>query len=128
MKALSCSSPPRFSSKTPFVKTVVAVTALLQAAASAAPIAWTGGTANWDASNARWNPTDEPDAEDEAIFNTAHVVTMANPADTIQALTLSGGIDLLTNGNDLIVDGLVQLSDAGTVLVIDGSASLLRAD
>ncbi len=95
---------------------------------SAAPIVWTGGTANWDASNARWNPADEPDGDDEAIFNTSNVVTMVNATDTIQALTLAGGIDLLTNGNDLIVDGLVDLSGASTVLGIGGSASSLRAD
>ena len=94
----------------------------------AAPIVWIGGNANWDAANANWNPADEPDANDEAIFNTPNTVNLANATDTIQALTLSGGIDLLTNGNDLVVDGLVQLVDASTVLIVGGSTSQLTAD
>ncbi len=110
---------------------VIAATVLAAGTAghtSAAAIIWMGGNANWDASNANWNPADEPDSNDEAIFNTPNAVNMANATDTIQALTLSGGIDLLTNGNDLVVDGLVQLGDAGTVLAIGGSTSLLTAD
>jgi len=96
--------------------------------AQAAPITWIGGNANWDATNANWNPNDEPDSNDEAIFNTPNTVNMANASDIIQALTLSGGIDLSTNGNDLTVDGLVQLVDASTNLFIGGSTSLLNAD
>lgn len=113
---------------TPLLRLCAVLAAGITTPASAATIVWTGGTANWDASNSRWNPADEPDAEDEAVFNTSHTVTMVNATDTILALTLSGGLDLLTNGNDLTVDGLVQLSDAGTVLEIGGSTSLLRAD
>ena len=100
----------------------VAISLGLSAAAHAAPIVWIGGNANWDATNANWNPSDEPDADDEAIFNTPNTVNLANATDTILALTLSGGIDLNTNGNDLTVDGLVQLDDASTILIIGGSS------
>ena len=110
---------------TPLLRLCAVLAVGITGPVSAATVVWTGGTANWDTSNARWTPVDEPDADDAAVFNTAHVVTMVNASDTILALTLSGGIDLLTNGNDLTVDGLVELSDAGTVLVIDGSTSLL---
>lgn len=96
--------------------------------AAAAPITWIGGNANWDASNANWNPADEPDAVDEAILNTPNDVNMANATDTIFGLTLSGGIDLDTNGNDLIVDGHVQLTGASTNLYVGGATSLLTAD
>ena len=96
--------------------------------ATAAPITWIGGNANWDASNANWTPADEPDSNDEAIFNTPNDVNMANASDTIVALTLSGGIDLDTNGNDLNVDGLVQLTGASTNLFVGPSGSVLSAD
>lgn len=96
--------------------------------AHAAPITWIGGNANWDASAANWNPADEPDSNDEAIFNTPNTVNLANATDTILALTLSGGIDLNTSGNDLTVDGLVQLVGASTTLLVGGSGSLLTAD
>lgn len=97
--------------------------------APAAPITWIGGNADWDAvATGKWNPADEPDSVDEAIFNTPNTVNMANATDTIMALTLSGGIDLNTNGNDLVVDGLVQLTSVSTNLFVGGATSLLTAD
>jgi len=94
----------------------------------AAPRTWIGGNADWDASNANWNPADEPDAVDEAIFNTPNVVNMTNASDIIVALTLSGGIDLNLNGNDLNVDGLAQLAGASTNLFVGPSGSSFSAD
>ena len=96
--------------------------------AQAAPITWIGGNADWDATNANWNPADEPDANDEAIFNTPNTVNMANATETIQELTLSSGIDLNTNGTNLTVDGLVELVDASTTFIIGGNTSLVQAD
>jgi hypothetical protein len=107
---------------------LVALASAATQQAHAAAITWIGGNANWDALNANWNPADEPDADDEAIFNTPNTVNMTNATDTISALTLSGGIDLNMNGNDLTVNGLVQLVDASTTLIIGGSTSLLAAD
>ncbi|HEX5222169.1 MAG TPA: hypothetical protein VFZ59_21625 [Verrucomicrobiae bacterium] len=92
----------------------------------AASITWIGGDATWDASAGRWNPADEPDADDIAIFNTANSVNLAM-ANAVMGLTLSGGIDLNTGGYNLDVDGPVQLSDASTTLIVS-SNSLLSAD
>jgi hypothetical protein len=41
---------------------------------------------------------------------------------------MSGGIDLSTNDNDLLVDGLVQLTGGGTNLLVGGATSELNAD
>ena len=70
-----------------------------------AAITWIGGNANWDGVITKWNPNDEPDSDDQAIFNAANTVDLANAAESIMALTMSGGIDLLLNGNDLTVNG-----------------------
>lgn len=93
----------------------------------AAPLTWIGGNAPWDASSANWNPADEPDLDDEAIFNTPNSVDLAM-LNQIQALTMSAGIDLDTNGFDLTVDGLVSVSGSGTNLIVSGNASQLQAD
>lgn len=79
---------------------------------------WIGGSANWDANNALWNPADEHDPDDEAIFNTPHTALLANTLEQIMALTLSGGIDLNSNNHGLTVDGLVQLTGAGATLIL----------
>ena len=41
---------------------------------------------------------------------------------------MSGGIDLNTNNFNLDVNGLVQLTDASTNLIVGGADSLLTAD
>lgn len=96
---------------------------------AAAPISWIGGNVDWvDATgSANWSPADEPDFNDEAIFNTPNTVHLGS-ANSILALSLSGGIDLLTDAHDLTVDGLVQLAGAATVLTIADSDSVLTAD
>lgn len=58
-------------------------------AVQADQISWIGGNANWDATITRWNPNDEPDPDDEAIFNTSHSVNLANSSESILALTMS---------------------------------------
>ena len=97
--------------------------------ADAATRTWIGGNVDWidNGAAANWTPADEPDPDDEANFNTANSVNLGSN-NSILALTLSGGIDLLTNGNDLAVDGLVQLSGSGTNLFVGGGASELNAD
>jgi hypothetical protein len=108
---------------------LVAVALMAPMKAGALPRTWIGGNTSWvdGGSPANWNPADEPDADDEAIFNTANSVSLGS-SNTIQALTLSGGIDLSTNGHLLSVDGLVQLAGAGTNLFVQGAASSLDAD
>jgi hypothetical protein len=101
----------------------------LMTQAQAAPITWIGGNADWgdNVNNGNWNPGDEPDADDEAIFNTPNSVNLST-GNSIQALTMSAGIDLDLNGQDLTVNGLVQLVDSNTNLFVGGSGSLLAAD
>jgi hypothetical protein len=91
---------------------------LLGALAVAAPVTWIGGSGIWidgDTNNANWNPADEPDTVDEAIFNTADVVQMGS-TNWVHTVTMSGGIDLLTGGHTLSLLGTVQLDGAGTCL------------
>jgi hypothetical protein len=118
----------------PLVRPVVIccaiVCSLLAAPTQAANITWIGGNVDWVdgiASNANWSPADEPDADDTAIFNTANAVNLGGH-NAIQALTMSAGIDLLTNDFDLDVNGLVQLTGSSTNLVAGGADSLLTAD
>ena len=93
--------------------------------AVAAPVTWVGGNGTWSegaTNDANWNPADEPDIDDEAIFNTSNSVSLGS-ANTVEALTMSGGIDLSASGFGLTVDGLAQLIDAGTNLHIEGAGS-----
>lgn len=96
----------------------------------AAPRTWIGGNVDWvetAGADPNWNPNLEPDIADEAIFNTSNSVNLG-AANSIQALTMSGGIDLNTNAQDLTVDGLIQLIGASTNLTIGSSASAVQAD
>ena len=99
--------------------------------AQAAERTWIGGNVDWVdgvANNANWSPVaDEPDADDEAIFNTANSVNLGSN-NSILGLTLSDGIDLNTNDFDLDVDGLVQLVESSTNLIVGGADALLTAD
>jgi hypothetical protein len=94
----------------------------------AANITWIGGDGTWtEGVTAGWNPVDEPDSDDVAIFNTNNAVSLAS-TNTVIGLTLSGGIDFFTNDFDLTVDGLVQVSDANTNLIVGGANSQLEID
>src|SRR6187399_2622468 len=79
--------------------------ALFSAASHAADVTWIGGNADWinNGSTANWNPADEPDSDDTAIFNTPNTVNLGSShsgagTGEIQNLTLSGGIDLSLSG------------------------------
>jgi hypothetical protein len=102
---------------------------LLTNQAGALPRTWIGGNVDWvDAgASTNWNPNDEPDSDDEAIFNTANAVNLGSN-NAVNGLTLSGGIDLFTNEFDLTVDGLVTVGGAGTNLLINGAAGSIDAD
>lgn len=102
---------------------------LVTSSAHALPRTWIGGNVDWvdGGSTANWNPADEPDSDDEAIFNTANTVNLGSN-NAVNGLTLSGGIDLFANDFDLTVDGLVQLSGAGTNLIIGNAAGSVDAD
>jgi hypothetical protein len=102
---------------------------LSSSVAMGAPRTWIGGNVDWiDAgSAANWNPADEPDVDDEAIFNTANTVNLGSN-NSVNGLTMSGGIDLSTNNFALTVDGLVQLTGAGTNLFIRDTTGSVNAD
>ncbi len=117
-----------------FARFVLLVSVLMESNAApqlyALPRTWIGGNVNWNetaGADANWNPNTEPDVADEAIFNTANSVNLGTN-NSIQAMTMSGGIDLLTNDFDLTVDGLVQLNGASTTLIIGGAAGSINAD
>ena len=101
----------------------------LAGTAFALPRTWVGDDNDWvdGGSTANWNPADEPDADDEAIFSSGDSVDLGS-TNTVNGLSMSGGIALATNNFDLNVDGLVQLTGANTDLFIGGAASELNAD
>jgi hypothetical protein len=111
----------------------VALSIVLGLALSSVTVAldrtWIGGNVDWvDAGAAtNWSPNDEPDGDDTAIFNSANVVNLGSN-NTVNGLTMSNGIDLATNNFDLTVDGLVQMINASTNLIIGDADSLLAAD
>ncbi|MEM7575986.1 MAG: hypothetical protein AAF328_00810, partial [Planctomycetota bacterium] len=97
------------------------------ALATSAPVAhaanrtWIGGNDNWDGvASGKWNPVDEPDADDTAIFNTPNIVDMTIDNDILE-LILSGGIDLNVLDQNLTVSEDVTLSGGGTVLGVGGA-------
>ncbi|MBX3425558.1 MAG: hypothetical protein KF688_07765, partial [Pirellulales bacterium] len=100
---------------------------LMAATVWAAPRTWIGLNNDWvdGGSTAFWTPADEPDPDDEAIFNTSHGVNLGSN-NHVNGLTMSGGIDLSTNGFDLTVDGFTQLTGASTNLFIGGVGSDLN--
>ncbi|BBO30745.1 beta strand repeat-containing protein [Lacipirellula parvula] len=104
------------------------VSLLLAAPASAVNTTWIGGTAQWDdgGSTANWNPADEPDSNDAAIFNTNNIVTLGTN-NVINGLTMSASSELLLNGHTLTVDGPTALSGSGTRLDLTGALSVLDA-
>ena len=98
----------------------------MAAVATAANRTWIGGNNNWDSTPGYWSGSDEPDFDDVAIFNTSNSVDLAITSQIILGLTMSGGIGLSTNDNDLTVDGSVVLSDASTDLTVGGAGSPTR--
>ena len=58
---------------------IAAAIALLPAFANAANITWVGGNGTWNdgpGNSINWNPIDEPDSGDVAIFSTNHLITL----------------------------------------------------
>lgn len=98
-------------------------------AAQAQQITWIGGSGTWtNAANPEfWNPADEPDDDEDAVFNTPHIVVLGNN-NSVASLTLSGGMLLDSAGADITVANQVRLTGPGTRLAVSGATSLLRAD
>lgn len=97
--------------------------------APATTITWIGGNVDWvdGTGTANWSPADEPDSNDDAVFNTANTLNLGSN-NAILNLALSGGISLNTNDFDLVVDGILLLADSSTDLTIGGSASSVSVD
>ena len=96
--------------------------------ASAANITWIGGNTQWDdgaGNDASWNPADEPDSNDAAIFNTNNAITLGTN-NVINGLTMSASSELLLNGHQLNVDGLTSLTGSGTRLEVAGAGAALN--
>jgi hypothetical protein len=90
-------------------------------------IAVGSGTWNEGAGNdANWNPADEPDFDDAAIFN-SNVDVMIGTANTINGLTMSASAELLLDGNTLTVAGATSLTGSGTRLEVEGTNAALVA-
>jgi hypothetical protein len=100
---------------------------VLASPGAAATRTYVGGNNNWGTSGLNWSDGDEPDHDDVAIFNSNVSVDLVNASESINGLTISASADLDLNGNDLSVNGLVQLSDASTNLLIP-TGSLLTLD
>lgn len=81
----------------------------------AATRTWDGGNDPWDGDIYNWNPDDEPDPDDDVVFNTNNTVDMAMDNE-ILSLTMSGDISLATVNYYLDVNGDVSLSGSGTRL------------
>lgn len=94
----------------------LSLTLLVVASTStAATRTWIGGNDPWNGDPFNWTGLDEPDPDDDVVFNTDNVVGMANDNE-ILSLDLSGDITLDTNTSLLTVNGDITLSGAGTRL------------
>ncbi|TWT35690.1 hypothetical protein KOR34_05840 [Posidoniimonas corsicana] len=82
---------------------------------AAATRTWIGGNNDWNSSGLNWTGLDEPDDNDDAVFNTNNHVEMAQDNEVL-SLDLSGSIELDTETFYLDVNGDITLSGAGTVL------------
>lgn len=120
---------PSLGSRLFVAGTLLMATAFLPGRSTAAMRTWVGGDSNWDSVSLKWSPADEPDPDDEAVFNTANSVNLANASEAVLALTMSGGVDLYLNGNDLTVDGgMTSLTNSSTSLAIPTSSTLNADD
>src|SRR5262245_55638911 len=80
--------------------TIFAIAFLLPVPASrGANITWIGGNGTWSdgvGNDANWNPADEPDTNDVAIFNTNNTIEMGT-SNSIAGLTMSTNARLNVN-------------------------------
>lgn len=89
----------------------------------AATRTWLGGNNNWDANALNWSGFDEPDPDDDAVFNNNDNVDMTIDNE-VQSLDLSGSITLNTSDQFLDVNGDITLAGVGTNLRV-GENNLL---
>ena len=95
----------------------------------AAQRTWIGGDGTWtnNVGIADWSGSDEPDSDDEAIFNSNNVINLGS-VNFVQALTMSASAEVNLNDNTLNVGGgLTSLTGSGTRLEISAAAATLNA-
>jgi hypothetical protein len=96
--------------------------------ACAASRTWIGGDGTWTdgaGNNANWSGSDEPDTDDEAIFNSNNVIDLGS-ANSILALTMSASVEVNLNNSVLDVAGLTSLTGSGTRLEISATTATLN--
>jgi hypothetical protein len=96
---------------------------------------WNVGSGDWNVAT-NWFPNDVPDNGGGFTYNVqignrpvaaGAVVTFIpedGGADTIETLTISGGADFFTNGNQLNVNGLTTITGASSTIRLDAHAVL----
>ncbi len=89
----------------------------------AATRTWIGGNNNWDILAANWTPADEPDSNDDAVFNTSNFVTMTINQ-LVEGVTLSGGASLSTGTQFLNVNGTIDLDGLSTSVTVHTNSLL----
>lgn len=105
------------------VALLAAAVALTVIESNAATRTWVGGNDPWDMDIFNWSGNDEPDADDDVVFNTNNHVEMGMDNE-ILSLTLSDSIELDTESYLLDVNGDITLSDAGTILRAGESSTM----
>jgi hypothetical protein len=91
-------------------------------AVHAANITWNAGSGTWSdvgANDANWNPADEPDPNDVAIFNTNVTVEM-DTSNSIAGLTMSASSELEVGTYTLTISGPTSITASGTRVFVDG--------
>jgi hypothetical protein len=90
---------------------------------NAAVRTWLSGSGTWvEGTNADWTASDEPDPDDDVIFNTDVVVSLGSN-NTVLSLTMSNSSELLLDNRTLSVAGLTTLSNSGTRLEISATTA-----
>ncbi len=111
---------------------VLGLMVTLAGGASAATRTWVGGNDPWDTDIFNWTGNDEPDPDDDVVFNTNNDVDLAMDNE-ILSLDLSNSMSLNLQEYYLNVGGDVALSGAGTILKaghngVTPAGTSLRAD
>ena len=105
---------------------------------------WNVGSGDWNIAT-NWFPNDVPDNGGGFTYNvqignrpvaagaTVTFIPEDGSADTIETLAISGGVDFLTNGNHLNVNGLTTITGASSTIRLDahtvlGTPSLQTTD
>jgi hypothetical protein len=93
-----------------------------------ANITWIGGDGTWNdgaGNNSNWSPTDEPDADDVAVFLADDTIDMGSNNE-IAGLTMSTSATLNVLDHNLTINGPTTITGAGTRLFLDGGSITIQ--